>query len=112
MVAFLILALCNGALTMTLTKSRFFRAPRVWIADRSDFFGELSSCPYCMTHWVGLIATFIFRQKFTNVWWPIDYLVAYMALVASSAFVAGVIYRLFTPPTVRAEDVVSLLTQK
>lgn len=110
MTSLLILALCNGALAMTFTKSRVFRAPRRWVADRSDFWGDFVQCPFCISHWLAFLSVAAWRLRAVDCGFaPLDYAASAFALVALSAFVAGAIFRLFTPPSVNPADLQALL---
>jgi Protein of unknown function (DUF1360) len=53
------IGITTGVISLTLTKSKLFSPMRKWIRYRSDWLGELVSCPYCTSHWVGglLVAT-------------------------------------------------------
>ena len=95
-VQFLAMALCNGAIALTLTKRTIFRWARQWIVDRSDFFGELIQCPYCTSHWLAAVSMVIWHPRFTDCGFVVaDYIATGFALVAMSAIVSGMIYRLF-----------------
>lgn len=47
--------LAGYGLTQILVYSSLFSKPRKFIQERSEFFGELSSCPMCMGFWVGAL---------------------------------------------------------
>lgn len=105
-ILFLALALCNGAIAMTLTKSGFFKIPRNWIVDNAaDFIGELVQCPYCVSHWLAMFAVWMWRPQFTNCGHPfLDLVVSTFALVALSSFVAGAIFKIYSATHVEPQD--------
>lgn len=39
-------------LTRLITFDTILRQPRLWIADRSEWFGYLFQCPWCMSIWL------------------------------------------------------------
>jgi Protein of unknown function (DUF1360) len=53
------IGITTGVISLTLAKSKLFSPMRNWIRYRSPWWGELVSCPYCASHWVGglLVAT-------------------------------------------------------
>lgn len=94
--SFVILALCNGAITLTLTKGSVFSKARLWIGDKSSFLGELIQCPYCTAHWVSFVSMLVFQARMINSGVVVvDYLATTFALVAMTAITAGLIFRLF-----------------
>ena len=46
------MGVATGVASLTITRSRPLRPVRDWIYNRSLWWGELVSCPYCMSHWV------------------------------------------------------------
>lgn len=48
-------ALTGYGLTQLLVYGTIFDKPRNFIKSKSDFFGELVSCPMCMGFWVGAL---------------------------------------------------------
>ncbi len=114
MTLFLVLALCNGATSTSLTKTRIFRFFRTFVSSRSKFLGEMVNCTYCMTHWISLISVMIWRPRITYCGFaPLDYLVSVFAIVALSSIVSGIIYRLSTSPIIRTEEeLMSILGKK
>lgn len=61
-----ILVLCVARLTRLATYDYIFKDVRNWIGDRSQWFGYLVSCPWCMSVWVGAAvfgATYIGRSE-------------------------------------------------
>jgi len=51
------MGVATGVVTLTLTRAKMFLPARRWIIDRSSWWGELVSCPYCMAHWVAAFFT-------------------------------------------------------
>lgn len=47
--------LTGYGLTQLLVYGSIFNKPRDWIKSKSDFFGELVSCPMCTGFWVGAL---------------------------------------------------------
>lgn len=99
-----ILALCNGALAITLTKGTIFRRVREAIIIRSNFFGELVQCPYCTSHWLAFAGMIAYHPRLLTTNFVVgDYFVTTFALVCLSAISAGAIYKLFASNPVPSE---------
>ena len=99
---FIMLALCNGALSMTISKAVILRGARDWVSRRSGWLGELVSCTYCVTHWASLVSVLVWQPRATHcAFAALDYAVSWFALVALSALVAGAIHRLNSSPVIR-----------
>jgi len=93
---FLVLALCNGAVALTLSKATIFRSMRKWVFSKSDFLGELIQCPYCTGHWVALFSMLIWHPRLTHCRFIlVDWIATGFALVALSAITSAIIFRLF-----------------
>jgi hypothetical protein len=93
---FLMLAFCGGCIALTVTKGTVFHKMRSWIADRSDFFGDLIHCPYCTSHWVGFFLMVIFHPRMVvsgNIFF--DYIATTFALIFLIALSAGTVFKLF-----------------
>jgi hypothetical protein len=110
-ITILALALANGAIALTVTKSKFFAWLRAWLSIQTSRPGKfaygLLSCPYCFSHWLGIVAVIVWRPRLTFVpdygvsyLWIADYVVTTFVVIALSALVAGCIFRLFkdSPP--------------
>lgn len=88
------LAVAISVASVTLTMSAIFRRPRRWIAERSEFFGTLAHCPYCVSHWLALGAVAVYRPRVVEgPFYVLDLAVSALMLVAASALVAGLIDR-------------------
>jgi Protein of unknown function (DUF1360) len=95
-IQFLILGLGVGLISLTLVKGTIFKRLRDEVAYRSDFFGELLSCPYCTSHWVAAIAMVIWHPRLVDCGFiVVDWIMTGFALVAVATMAAGIIYRLF-----------------
>lgn len=83
----LVLALATSAISVTITRSGVFHGPRDWIADRSQWFGELVHCPYCMSHWVSLVLMLWYDLRIVpDTYWLVDLVVSALAVVAVASF--------------------------
>lgn len=93
---FVYLALATASISLTITKATIFEPVRDWIGDRSDFFGELFSCPYCMSHWIsfGFIAYYQPRL-ITSQYLLADLFVSTFALITVASLLAASVFRLF-----------------
>ena len=96
---FLLLGICCGTISYTLTKGSIFGPLREWVIMRSLWLGKLIMCPYCMSHWVAFGAMLVFHPRMigsTSTW--VDYLATGFALTGLSALFAATIFKLFWTP--------------
>ena len=63
---FFILSSCG--ITFILTTSSIFEPVRDFIEERSNFFGELVSCPMCSGFWVGLVVSALDFQNYNPIY--------------------------------------------
>jgi hypothetical protein len=91
-----VMAVAIGVVSLTITQATIFEWLREWIADRSEFLGELFECPYCMSHWIALLVMLIYRPQLlsTGHLWP-DLVVSWFALVGLGSLVSGILLRVF-----------------
>jgi len=96
-ISFLFLGLCCGTISYTITKGSIFGPLRVWVIERTYWLGKLMQCPYCMSHWVAILAMLVFQPKTTMIGGNIvaDYIATYFALTGLSAMASGCIFKLF-----------------
>ncbi|HSI21265.1 MAG TPA: DUF1360 domain-containing protein [Verrucomicrobiae bacterium] len=96
--AILYLALAVSALAVTVSKGKVFIPFREKVAKWSSWWGELITCPYCLSHWLALVLVLIYQPRpvQSNIY-LLDLLVSTMVVVAISAFSAGLILRAFGP---------------
>ena len=98
----ILLALAGSAISMALTKATISKKLRDKIKSKSEFFGELFSCPYCMSHWVNAILL-VLSQPIILSFFPdllipgIDYVVIWFALVSLSSYGSSLIYQSISP---------------
>ena len=82
----IILGLASATFSVTVGSSKVFKSLRQRIAGRSNFFGDLVNCPYCLGHYAaaGLVIMTL----------GLD-IIAWLAVTAISALASGSIVRLF-----------------
>jgi len=96
LIDFLFLALATASIALTITKAVIFEPMRDWIGDRSDFFGELFSCPYCMSHWVSFGFIAYYQPRLVSSQYLIaDLFTSAFALITLSSLFAALVFRLF-----------------
>lgn len=49
------MGVATGVAALTITRARPIRPLRDWIFLHSLWWGELISCPYCMSHWIAAV---------------------------------------------------------
>jgi Protein of unknown function (DUF1360) len=92
------MGVATGVVSLTLTRSRPLRFIRVGIRSLSEWWGELVSCPYCMSHWIaaGLVA---WGRGSPRYWhWAGAYpaTLEWLLVVAIAAPVAAAVYNSIT----------------
>ena len=90
----IIISLAVASISFTISKSSIFKQVRFIINKYSSFFGELFSCPYCISHWI----SFIFCVYYYN--FNVTFIVMLFANVTLSMIWIGFINRAldFLPP--------------
>lgn len=76
-----------ASISYTISKSSIFYRFRYFIKNHSDFFGELFSCPYCLSHWI----SFFFCLNFYPL--NVSFIVSVCAIVTLSIILVGFIQR-------------------
>lgn len=92
-----VLALAVGSASFTVARTKVSRPFREWVAQRSTWFGNLVTCPYCTSHWLAAIAIALYRPRPVEMTPVLDWGVAWLATVALSAAVIGVITNTSAP---------------
>lgn len=92
---FILLGLCCGVISYTITKGSIFGPLRVWVIERNYWLGKLMQCPYCMSHWVALAAMLVFNPRMVGGNVVADYIATGFALTGLSVLTAGSIFKLF-----------------
>jgi hypothetical protein len=101
----LALALAVAAVAMTVGRSNVFAPLRTFVDDRSRWFGELVSCPYCVSHWLAFAAVAVYRPRIVDSGVVLaDYAVAAFALVSLATFACAIIVRAFRLVVPRGAD--------
>ena len=63
---FFILSSCG--ITFIITHSSIFEPIREFVERRSNFFGELLSCPMCSGFWVGFLLSVVDFQEYNPIY--------------------------------------------
>ena len=80
------LSVVTAAISTTITETRLFLPLRKWIRLKSDFFGDLISCGYCLGFWIAFGLVAVYQPRLFYVWWLLDYFVTALAIAWLSAF--------------------------
>jgi hypothetical protein len=91
----LMLALVSATVSVTVSRASIFNRPREWLSDRSEFFGKLLSCPYCLSHWVAFALVAVHHPQVLPVHWAVNFLTASFAVVTLTAFMMGGMFAAF-----------------
>lgn len=81
------MGVATGVASLTLTRARPLRPMRQWIQQRSQWWGELVSCPYCISHWVAFVLVARHLTSLDNA------VLEWLIVVAISAPVAALVYQ-------------------
>jgi hypothetical protein len=106
LVQWIVLSIVVWVVSTTMARARILRSFRCWMKKRNDFLGEGVSCQYCLSHWVGLAVTLLYRPALIGPasihphwnWLAAiaDYLVSAFAVIGLAALIARNLGK--TPP--------------
>jgi hypothetical protein len=94
----IVLGIASGAVSMVVSRSTIFNSFHNWLEKRSVYLEDLLSCPWCLSHWVALVFTIIYRPLVITSWLiPVDYFVTVMVMTVIAAITARIIYSAYKP---------------
>ncbi len=82
----LLLSLANAAISFTVAETKLFEPLRQRTKAKSEFFGQLLSCGYCLGCWTALVLVAIYRPRLFEFWWGLDYFLTALVIAWLSAF--------------------------
>lgn len=85
MIKAILLSMVVASVSFFFAHSQLAGTARAWVLKRSSFFGMLVECPYCLGHWLAVIALLLFPIRLFGVVWPVDYLLTWFVI----AWMAG-----------------------
>lgn len=117
-ITILAMSLAAGAISMTIAKSQAFEPLRDWVKARSEWFGDLIHCPYCVSHYVAIFFVGVYQplllpglawaelSPIAGAFWPnlwpnikvfgpffVNLVISVFTTVAITAPICGVIYK-------------------
>jgi hypothetical protein len=78
MIEILLLVIFVEALTEILVESSIFERPRLYLAGKSGFLGELIHCGYCTSVWVSFGVAWIAPLAISGFFWLNYFLTAFI----------------------------------
>lgn len=98
-----ILAIAVAAVSMTIGRAKVSEGFRSWADNKSAWLGKLVNCPYCISHWIALVAVAWYRPRvITSGFIVFDWVVSLFVIVALASLVSGMI-KLASFPTVGSQ---------
>lgn len=92
------LSLAAGTAAFTITRTKISEPAREAIKKRSEWAGNLVSCPYCTSHWLAAAAVTLMAPKITDRDSKVlNWGVSWLAVTAGSAVVSGWIKQSIKP---------------
>lgn len=82
----MLLSLAVASISFTVTEAKLFTRLREWMKSKSNFFGKLFCCGYCLGHWISFAAVAVYRPRLFSVWWPLDYFLTALVIAWLAAF--------------------------
>ena len=92
----LCIAMAVSVVSITVTKAVIFKRVREWIENRSVFFGELFSCPFCFSFYVTLGFLVISPFNVVPSFGYMSIVLTYFVVIGIAAVFTGIIYHLFS----------------
>jgi hypothetical protein len=95
-----VLGMAVGTCATTTSKGKPFRALRKWLYfNKRDWVAEwgygLLRCPFCSSHWYSLIAVGVFRPFISDMFYPADFLLVWLAVTGLASLWSGAIFHTY-----------------
>lgn len=94
LIEILLLGIASGVISLTVTKAVIFKSTRDWLESKSEFFGDLVTCPYCFGHWS---AAFLFTWYYLSIVTVIGFLpflVYWLVITFISSICTGIMLKI------------------
>jgi hypothetical protein len=89
------LSVVTAAISFTITETRLFLPLRDKVKMKSNFFGDLICCGYCLGFWISFGLVAVYQPRLFEAWWLLDYFVTALAIAWLAAFQWGFMCWLF-----------------
>ena len=94
----ILLSMVVASISFFISHSELFSTIRAWIEKKSQFFGNLIDCCYCLGHWVAFIIVLLFDVKIFDTGWGqggIDIVLTWLAISWMAGLQSLVVSRLW-----------------
>ena len=83
----ILLATVAAATSFLLSHAEIFVSLRVFLRKRSDFFGQLIDCCYCLGHWITAALLVFMPVALFEIFRPLDYILTWIVI----SWLAGIL---------------------
>jgi hypothetical protein len=88
----ILLGIASGVISFTLAEMHIFQGLRSFMNRKSDFFGSLFSCPFCLSFWISGVICMVYKPNVIHQINILDEIITYFIVCGISAFV-GLIFK-------------------
>jgi len=81
-----LLSMVVTSISFFITHSQLLEKHRKKLWQRSEFFGMLIDCSYCLGHWIAVPLLIMFPMRLFDIFWPADYVMTWLVI----SWMAGV----------------------
>lgn len=91
MMEVMIICLAISSISLTLSKSYIGKILVAWAFKRSEIFGELMSCHYCLAHWLALIFYAVYQPSLIEGYFIVDAIISIFAMITIATIISCII---------------------
>jgi hypothetical protein len=88
-----LLSFAVASAAITITKSPIFESFRLSVEKRSKKLGEGIKCPYCVSHWLAMLAVITCQPMPMDVWWGFNMVADVFVIVTLATPLCWVIFQ-------------------
>lgn len=99
-----IMSIVTATVSYTIAKAvifedfRHFLHAEAQVSVMGDFFHELFTCPYCLSHWIALILVAVYQPRIIDSGFgPLDFAMSIFVIVTLSTIIGGYLWRAYKP---------------
>ena len=91
LVLLVVLGIASGTASFTIAKTKITQPIREAVGKRSKWLGMLLACPYCISHWLALIAVALYQPRIAHLTFVLDMGLTWLVTVFIAALTWGYI---------------------